>query len=36
VHWAVPYADLQVRLHPNYSAGGGLPGSSAALGTYGW
>jgi hypothetical protein len=36
LHWAVPYQDLQVRLHPNYSAGGGLPGSSAALGTYGW
>jgi hypothetical protein len=34
--WAVPYQDLQVRVHPNYSAGGGLPGSSAALGTYGW
>jgi hypothetical protein len=36
LHWAVPYQDLQVRLRPNYSAGGGLPGSSAPLGTYGW
>jgi hypothetical protein len=36
LHWAVPYQDLQVRGHPNYSAGGGLPGSSAGLGTYGW
>ena len=34
--WAVPYQDLQVRLHANYSTGGGLPGSSAPLGTYGW
>jgi hypothetical protein len=34
--WAVPYPDLQVRLHPNYSTGGGLPGSSAGHGTYGW
>jgi hypothetical protein len=36
IDWAVPFTDLQVRLHPNYSTGGGLPGSSAAHGTYGW
>jgi hypothetical protein len=34
--WAVPYTDLQARLHANYSTGGGLAGSSAAHGTYGW
>jgi hypothetical protein len=36
IDWAVPYTDLAVRLHANYSTGGGLPGSSAAHGTYGW
>ena len=36
LNWAVPYPDLQVRNHANYSTGGGLPGSSAGHGTYGW
>ena len=36
IDWAVPYTDLAVRLHANYSTGGGLAGSSAAHGTYGW
>jgi len=36
LHWPVPYQDLLARQHPVYSTGGGLPGSSAALGTYGW
>jgi len=34
--WATPYADLQVRVKPVYSLGGGTNPSSAAKGTYGW
>jgi len=34
--WAVPFSDLQVRLHPIYSTGSSVPGTSAARGTYGW
>ena len=36
LQWATPYADLQVRIKPVYSLGGGSLPSSAAKGTYGW
>jgi hypothetical protein len=36
LHWATPYADLQVRNKPVYSTGGGTNPASAAKGTYGW
>lgn len=36
LHWATPFADLQVRNKPVYSTGGGTNPASAAKGTYGW
>jgi hypothetical protein len=36
VDWAVPYQDLQARLRPIYSKGGGINPGSAPKGTYGW
>ena len=34
--WAVPYQEMDARLQPFYSTGGGLAGSSAPKGTYGF
>ena len=36
LHWAVPYQEMDARLQPFYGTGGGIPGSSAARGTYGF
>ncbi|HVT40508.1 MAG TPA: hypothetical protein VHE78_15805 [Gemmatimonadaceae bacterium] len=34
--WAVPYQEMDARIQPFYGTGGGIAGSSAAKGTYGF